>query len=104
VSELNREIETLVPWILAKEGKEVEAKSSHPEIHVRARRVGDSWMILAVNVQPKYFDETITVAGLGEAELRVPRDARTFKASGGKVIDRFAPFEAKAYLVGAEPR
>src|SRR5205823_9888430 len=54
VAELNRELEGLVPWIVAKEGKEVEAKSSEAAIQVRARRVGDSWMILAVNVQPKY--------------------------------------------------
>jgi hypothetical protein len=104
VSDLNREIQTLVPWILAKDGKEVEARSSHPEIHVRARRVGDSWMILAVNVQPKFFDETITVTGLGEVKLRVPRDSRMFTSSDGKISDRFAPFEAKAYVVGPEPR
>jgi hypothetical protein len=104
VSDLNREIETLVPFILAKHGTEVEAKSSWPEIHVRARRVGDAWMILAVNVQPKHFIETITVAGLGDATLRVPRDGRAIKASAGTIADRFAPFEAKAYLVGNEPQ
>jgi hypothetical protein len=44
------------------------------------------------------------VSGLGEVELRVPRDSRMFKSSDGKITDRFAPFEAKAYLVGPEPR
>ena len=81
----------------------IEGKSSRPQVHVRARRVGESWMIIAVNLVHQPLDVTISVQGLGDAELRVPRDGRIVKATGGKLADRFAPFEATVYLVGAEP-
>jgi hypothetical protein len=104
VTELNKDLERIVPWLIAKDGKEVEIKSSVPAIHVRARRVSEGWMIIAVNVLPKFYDVTISAADLGNSELRLPYENRTTKASGGKVTDRFAPFEAKVYLSGAEPR
>jgi hypothetical protein len=71
---------------------------------VRARRVGDSWLIIAVNVGRKPVEATLGVEGLGNSNLRVPLDGREIGASDGKIVDRFAPFDAKAYLAGTEPR
>jgi hypothetical protein len=103
VTELNKDLERIVPWLIAKDGKEVEAQSSEPAIHVRARRVGEGWMIIAVNVLSKNHQPTIAVQGLGDVELRLPYENRTLKASAGKWSDRFAPYEAKVYLSGREP-
>jgi hypothetical protein len=102
ITELNQDIERIVPWILAKDGKEIEAKSSEPAIHVRARQVGGGTMILAVNVLPRYFNVTIDVKDLSDGALRLPYENREKAAAGGKFTERFDPFEAKVYLAGPE--
>lgn len=61
-------------------------------------------MIIAVNVLPKFFDVMISADDLGNNELRLPYENRTVQSSNGKLTDRFAPFEAKVYLAGPEPR
>jgi hypothetical protein len=104
VATLNQEIEGLVPFILAKDGKEAPAKSSNPALHVRARRVGDAWMVMAVNVSPKFLDATIEVEGLGNTPLRVSQGSQLLSAKDGRISDRIDPFEAKAYLVGKVER
>jgi hypothetical protein len=103
ITRINRDIERIVPWLVAKDGKEVAAKSSSPAVQVRARRVGDSWMILAVNVQAKPIDLTITVDGLGDATLSLPQENRAKNAAGGKLDERLGAFESKVYLSGKEP-
>jgi hypothetical protein len=102
ITRINRDIERILPWLVAKEGKEVDVKSSNPAIQVRARRVGESWLIIAVNVQSKFVDVTIEAAGLGGAVLRLPQENRETKATGGKFTERLEPYEAKVYLSGAE--
>ena len=59
-------------------------------------------MIIAVNVTPKFYDVTLTAGDLGNNELRLPYENRTIRASAGKIVDRFDPFEAKVYLAGPD--
>ncbi|MEO6437077.1 MAG: hypothetical protein ABIP55_15140 [Tepidisphaeraceae bacterium] len=104
ITELNRDLERIVPWLIAKEGKEVRAGSSEANVHLRARQVGSGWLIIAVNVGKTPCDATLAIAGLGDAELELPYEHRKKRATGGKLTERFGPFEAKVYLAGPEPR
>jgi hypothetical protein len=102
VATLNRDIERLVPWLLAA-GEEKPAKSSEAAIEVRAKQVGDGWMVLAVNTLPRAIDAELKVGELGNATLRMPFDAKDVNSLAGRWRERFAAYEAKAYLVGDTP-
>jgi hypothetical protein len=52
VAELNRDLERLVPWLLAPGGEATMTSSERP-VEVRAKKVGDAgWMILATTRTP----------------------------------------------------
>jgi hypothetical protein len=104
VATLNRDIERLVPWLLAP-GEEKQVTSSDGFIEVRAKKVGDAgWMVLATNNQPKPVRTTLKVEGMGDATLTMPFVAgRTVNAKAGQWAERFSAYEEKVYLVGPEP-
>jgi hypothetical protein len=85
-------------------GIEVPAKVSTEQVQARARKVGESWIIIAVNTERTAIDATITVDGLGDVELKSLIDAKRATAAGGKVEQHFAPCEAKVLAVGPAPR
>jgi hypothetical protein len=103
IGKLNRDLYRLMPWLTA-EGSEAPASCADNVIHVRAKKVGNGWMVIAVNTDRKFYDTTITVEAVGDASLRMPFENRAFKSNAGKWKEKFAPFEEKVYLVGPEPQ
>jgi hypothetical protein len=101
---LNRDIERLVPWLLAR-GEERTVTSSDTAIEVRARKVADAgWMVIATNSQPRPVRTTFRVDGMGDATLTMPFVAgRAVTARAGQWAERFSAYEEKVYLVGPEP-
>jgi hypothetical protein len=106
IAELNKDIDRLVPWLLAP-GEEREISSSDPAVEVRAKRIegnAGGWMIIATNAQPKPARATLKVDGMADATLTMPFEpGRTRDAKAGEWNERFAPHEVKVYLVGEEP-
>lgn len=104
VAKLNRDIERLVPWLIAP-GEEKPASAADEAVQIRARKVGDGgWMIIATNTSPKSCRTTLTVEGLGDAALETPfENRRAVVCKAGHWPVRFAAYEEKVYLVGAEP-
>lgn len=104
VAELNRDIECLVPWLLAP-GVEQKVTSSDPAIEVRAKKIGDAgWMVIATNNQPKAVRTVFKVAAMGDAHLTMPFEAgRTTRVTAGEWPEHFGAYDAKVYLIGHEP-
>ena len=100
---LNRDVAKIAPWLMA-DGAEVPAKSSAEQVQARARKVGDSWIVLAVNTERSAIDATITVEGLGDVELKSLVNATRIKATGNKLQTKFGPAQAMAFAVGPAPR
>jgi hypothetical protein len=103
ISELNRDIEQLVPWLIA-DGDEQPASSSNPAVEIRARKVaGGGWMILAVNTTRQPQQATLKIPSLGDATPRRFRDGEPATWKSGARTERFAALEEKAYLLGETP-
>jgi hypothetical protein len=102
VTQLNKELHRLEPWLLAR-GEERGAKSSAPAVQVRARKIGQSWLVIAVNTEPKFFENVLHIDGVGDAKFRTAAGDRQLDSRAGAITDRFAPYEARAYLSGPEP-
>jgi hypothetical protein len=103
IAELNQQIDRLTPWLLA-DGEESPATSSAPAVEIRAKRVGQSWMVIAVSTSSKPLDAQFNVPGLGDAPLRVLTEDRIVRPAAGQWPEAFAPFEARVYLAGDEPK
>ncbi|HEX8523913.1 MAG TPA: hypothetical protein VF669_16785 [Tepidisphaeraceae bacterium] len=103
VATTNRDIQRLVPWLLAK-GEEKKASASAEGVAVRAKKIGESWLILAANGGKKSAGAEMSVDGLGERKLRMPFEAgREVAAKEGKWREAFEPFEVRVYWAGEEP-
>jgi hypothetical protein len=106
VSELNKDIERLVPWLLAP-GEEKSIHSSEAAIEVRAKRHnGDAnaWLIIATNNQPREIRTRLKVDGLSAKRLTMAFDAaRGVDVQDGEWTERFGAHEVKVYVVGPEP-
>jgi len=103
IATLNRDIERLVPWLIAT-GEEKPAKSGDAAIEIRAKQIGEGWMILAVNTSPKTMETTLNVEGLNHATLRTPFEDQTTTAQSSQWRARFDAYDVKAWLVGDEPQ
>lgn len=101
ISSLNRNLERIIPWLAAK-GVELPAKSDR-WIDVRVKKVGDGYMIIAVNHDQKPHDSAIHMQDVPDQEFTVPYEARTIHSHGGILKDHFDPFAEHVYLAGAEP-
>jgi hypothetical protein len=99
---LNRDVAKIGPWLMAK-GAEVPAKSTADQVQTRARKVGESWIVLAVNTERSAIDATITIEGLGDVELKSLVNAKRIKSSSGKLETHFGPAEAMAFTLGQAP-
>jgi hypothetical protein len=103
VADINRDIDRLVPWLLA-DGEEKPAKSSDGAIELRAKTLASGgWMILATNVSPKPVEATLTVERLGGATLKSTLDSKEVTTTKDQWQERFAAYEAKAYVTAAHP-
>ena len=54
IGKLNRDLERIVPWLTA-EGTEGSATTSDSAVQVRVRKIGDSWIVIAVNTDHKFL-------------------------------------------------
>ncbi len=103
IGPLNRDVSRIAPWLMAK-GDEVVVKSSAEQVQARARKVGDAWIVIAVNTERTPCDATITGAELGDVELTSLLGAKQrAKVSGGSLAQHFGPCEAKVFVVGQTP-
>jgi hypothetical protein len=104
VAALNREIQQLVPRLVAP-GKESTAKVNTTHVQVRAR-IGDSrsGLVIALNTSPR-FVQTYIELGQAPAELTLPFEGRVVQPSSkGIWAERFGPYAAHVYVWGPEPR
>jgi hypothetical protein len=102
IAKLNREIETLLPWLIG-DGDDRPASSSNAAVEIRARQVGSSWMIIVLNTSKTPQEATVKVAALGDATARRLADGQPVRWQGGSLQDSLAPFEEKVFLVGPQP-
>jgi hypothetical protein len=102
ISNLNRDIERLVPWLVAP-GEEMPAQSGNPAIEIRARKVDKGWLILAANTSPRPITTTLTVKGIDQRTIRMPFEAREIDINEGQWTERFDAYRVRAYLAGPEP-
>ncbi|MBA3271032.1 MAG: hypothetical protein H0T71_11015 [Acidobacteria bacterium] len=102
VAEVNRDIRRIVPWLIA-EGEEVKAQADHPSVEIRARKVGDGWMVIATNKEPRACAAILTVPPLGDATLTLPFESRRVNIHAGRWREQFDPHEVRVYLNGDEP-
>ena len=103
VTQLNKDLHRIEPWLLAR-GEERSAKAQDPIVQIRAKQVGDSWLIIAVNTGPKFVQTELNVRGLGDAKIEMAFERRDVQARDEKWTDRFGPFEERVYVVGQEPQ
>ncbi|HWB53764.1 MAG TPA: hypothetical protein VG722_06215, partial [Tepidisphaeraceae bacterium] len=101
ISTLDKDIERIMPWLVAV-GEEVKTTSDMP-LDLRTKKVGDGYLIIAVNHEPKPCNATIRVPGLANEQFRLPFEARTLSSTSGTLHDHFDPFSEHVYLTGPEP-
>ena len=102
ISKLNCDIEHLVPWLISP-GKEMSGTSSDESVQIRARKVGDSWMIVTTNISQKPIDATLTVNDLGDVKLAMPFENRNVSVKAGTWRERFGAYAEHTYLLGDAP-
>jgi hypothetical protein len=108
VAQLNRDIERIVPWLLAP-GEEKPIHSSDPAIECRAKKVdgdGNRWIVITTNNSPKSIrTTTLKVDGMNDAKLTMPFVAgREVTAKSGEWPEHYSAYEDKVYVVGDEPK
>jgi hypothetical protein len=100
VAKINAQLRRLTPWLVGN-GQEVATKASAEPVRVRARRAGDSWMVIVVNSSPKELEVKLSVEGLPDGKLRMPFDApREVRVKSGAWAERLEGHEVKVYLAG----
>jgi hypothetical protein len=101
---LNREIQTLVPRLIAP-GHDAMLKADSASIQVRRRLLAKdkSGLVIAINTTPK-FVQTVLHLEHGAREMIAPFEGRTIKLSAnGELPERFPPYGVHVYTWGAEP-
>jgi hypothetical protein len=104
VGVLNRELRRMTPWLVAA-GSELEAKSSLPEVQVRAKSVdqGTRGIVLVSNSTPESRYVAISIPQLPAAELRGLFDHHTFKPVKDRFTEKLGPYATRAYVWGKAP-
>ena len=101
VGVLNRELRRMTPWLVA-EGRELETKSSLPEVQVRAKSVdnGKSGIVLVNNTTAEARYVAISIPELPAEELRGLFDTHTFKPVEKRFTEKLGPYDTRAYTWG----
>jgi hypothetical protein len=102
ISDLNRDLDHRVPWLIG-DGEEVLSSSSNPAVELRARKVGASFMVIALNTSKSPQDATVKIESLGDATPRRMSDGEPAAFSKGSRPESFAAYEEKVYLLGPVP-
>jgi hypothetical protein len=93
IGPLNQEIQGIVPDLLA-DGTEPAASSSTPGVEVRARKIKNRWLILAVNTRRTPATSTVHVDGLtGQLHSR----DKAIEVQRSEFVDDFEPLAAHIY-------
>ncbi len=104
VGVLNGELRRMTPWLVA-QGRELEAKSSLPDVQVRVRSVnaGKTGLVLLINTtdQPHYVE--ISIPELPATRLTALFSHHTFKPVKNKFTEKLGPYDTRAYSWGNEP-
>lgn len=100
--DLNREIHRISPWLVSK-GEELPIKSDNPQVHVRARKVKNSGIIIAVNTSPVFCHTEFNIESGGTRAVKELSRNRIRKMLKGRIKDSFGPYEAWIYTWGEEP-
>jgi hypothetical protein len=101
ISVLNHDIDRIMPWLLAP-GEEQTITADVP-LDLRAKKVGKSYLIIAVNHDAKPYDAAIHINGLKAKHFSLPFESRTLRASDKTLHDHFEPYAEHVYLAGDEP-
>jgi hypothetical protein len=116
VAELNREVQRLVPRLVAP-GKEGTVKSSATEIQARVRTalpqkdspaargksVAGSGVMIAINTSPRFVESELESAEVS-SDAKLPFENRVIQQDGpGKWHERFGPYGVHVYVWGPEP-
>ncbi len=98
VGVLNQEIEAIAPLLLAP-GREIEARSSLPEVQVRARELQGrkGGLVLLQNTVPEDRSVTIEIPQLPEKELRSLFEKHRFKPTKRTFTEKLGPYATRAY-------
>ncbi len=104
VAVLNREIQRLVPRLVAP-GTEATAKADSSAIQVRARRNGPgSGVIIAINCSPAFVQAELQFDNAPRV-LTLPFDGGTVQPTiDGRWPARFAPYGVRVYTWGVDPK
>ncbi len=103
VGKINRDIHRLAPWLLAK-GEEKKAIASEKDVEVRAKKVGESWLVIVTNGNRRAVSAEVSVEGLGDAAMRMPFESGgEVKVSGGKWEEKLGALGVRVFWVGKEP-
>lgn len=104
VATLNREIQRLVPRLVAP-GTELTPNADAPAIQVRARRNSEhSGMVIAINCSPAFVQSEIQVEG-APLSLALPFEGRAVQPDfRRRWSEGFAPYGVHVYTWGPEPK
>jgi hypothetical protein len=99
LGDLNRDLRSMVPWLVA-EGEELETGVSNRAIHVRARRIGEGGIAIAVNTTPEAVDSALFVRGTGTRPARRLFEGETILIARSNIRDHFGPYQERVYVWG----
>lgn len=108
VGVLNRELQQMTPWLLAR-GEELQVTNSSPVVQVRAKQTapdGASGILLCVNTSTNAAETRIRLPGLKplKLELRGLTGGRAGYLTDGALDERLAPLAARVYFWGRDPK
>jgi hypothetical protein len=94
---LNRDLTRVVPWLVAADGEEVGAASSRAEVHLRVRRVGGDYLVIAVNDSREAVRAGLRVDGLGATALHGGDAGSRVTPVAGAWEEAFEPLGVKLF-------
>ena len=105
---LNGEIKKMTPWLVTR-GAELVARSTNPDVRVRARRTapdGTSGLLIFVNTTEKPVETEISIPGIQnrDVHLRQMFGNRSLSLEGGLFTERLEAYGTRVYFWGQEPK
>ena len=97
IGRLSTEISALGPALLAREVPVAVGRSS--AVKVAARRLNGATYVIAVNSSRRSATAAVRVPGLRAGAAVVFGEARRVRVRNGTIVDRFAPLQARVYVV-----
>jgi hypothetical protein len=102
ITDLNRDVDRIVPWLIG-DGEDITAGSTNTAVEIRARKVGASFVVIALNTSKSRQEATLKVESLQDASPRRLGDGEPATFAKGSRPESFAAYEEKVYLLGPVP-